>query len=275
MNKILTISVLVMVAFSLYPVQPAFSDTFTGTDDMQTATFSVSTYARIDWSYVKENDYEFFNAFIYKLNEKYYVDQISDTNSGSTYLYDNGVFFFNVTTANLKSWAIKTTETNGDYVSDNDTIIGNYTRNTKLFRSDGNAEISWSYENSSSNFLFSLYLYKIGTPYGYKLLFKENVSYTLDQPGDYYLSLYAWRLNYYKITFNGTIPVSPSISPETSDTQTTATTGTTDTSSTHASTTIFSPPSKTSKVTTNVAFNITSFLILVPILAYSKKFRNE
>lgn len=272
MKKIVAIGVILLVIFSIHPINQASSDTFTGTDDGATTTFTVDKYAKIDWSYDKENDYDYFHAFISEPNNKLYAGEIGECNYGSTYLYTKGTFFFNVSVANIITWTIHTTETNGDYLSDQDTITGNYSTNSKIFISNGSTEITWSYKKATDYDQFYLYLYKIGDRYSFRTLPIKDQSWFLDESGEYYLRIFASNLQYYKITFNGTIPFSVAYPSDDSDSSPSSTSNV---SENFTPTAILSTPNKTGQNLATTPFGILGIFALIPLFLLKLRSRKH
>jgi hypothetical protein len=187
---------------SMIPVSAKVADTFTGTGDKTTTTFTVAKYSKIDWSYTKENDFDFFNAYIYQQGNDIFKASIGGAESGTSYYYSSGTYYFDVSSANIASWSITTTETNGEYLNDQDTISGSYSKSSKLFNAYGDTEITWSYTKENDFDLFNVYIYEIG-----KSIFVDNFSgesgtTQFYKTGEFYMKITSANIFSYTITIN-------------------------------------------------------------------------
>jgi len=106
---------------------------FTGTNDVTTATFTVTEDARFVWTTTTSYpEYDAFAVFVYPQGETNMYETEFEGVSGTSYLYAEGTFYMVVLTANLNSWRIEVQQkdfgspaTNGDTeLSPTEIIIG-------------------------------------------------------------------------------------------------------------------------------------------------------
>ncbi len=197
MHKTL-ISLLFALLFLSSLTHTVSGDTFTGVGNKTTATFDSATYTKIEWITVASNEFDVFSTFIYKQGEALYGGSF-DGSEGTTYLYDDGTFYFDVLAANIDSWEITTTPTSGDYFTD--TVSGIASANTKLFECFGECEITWSTVAENEFDIFTVFIEPIVEDlFFFETFDGDSGSTFLYETGIYYFqvlaaNLVSWTIN--------------------------------------------------------------------------------
>lgn len=220
MNKKILLSIIISLVFtfSTIGVTPITTDTFTGTSDETTSTFAIEKYAKIDWAYENASRFSYFEAFMYAEGDTYYPDykiNFGENVTGTTYYYLGGTYYFNVTAYNIKNWEIKTTEISGDYLSNQDVITGFYSKNSKIFKSFGDTEITWSTVKANDYDGFFVYIYSPGSSSIVSSFHGENGTKHFDITGEFYLDIITANLINYTINLNVKTNDSSETSPNT------------------------------------------------------------
>ncbi|OLS27463.1 MAG: hypothetical protein HeimC2_11260 [Candidatus Heimdallarchaeota archaeon LC_2] len=200
MNKNL-ISLLLVILFLSSISTSVSGDTFTGVGNKTTATFESVKYTKIDWTTTASNEFDIFSAFIEPIIEDVFFLDSFDGSTGTTYLYEEGTFYFDVIAANLDSWEITTTPTTGEYFTD--TTSGQGNSNTKLFECFGECEITWSTVAANEFDVFSAFI----EPIEEKLFFFEffdgaSGSTFLYESGLFYFNVIAANLESWTINLD-------------------------------------------------------------------------
>lgn len=179
-------------------VVPGVGDTFTGSGSKTTATFTSSGIVKIVWSTTYDSpDFAMFSFFVYEQGNSIFKELFNGL-EGTSYYYDDGTLYFDVSAANLNSWTITTSDTSGEYGT---SFSGSGSINTKLFTSSGNVKITWTSTYDDEAFaLFNVFTYKVGSS-----IFKDSFNGLSGdtffyQAGDFYFAVSAANLNSWTIT---------------------------------------------------------------------------
>lgn len=175
------------------------ADTFTGSGSLTTDTFESVKYTKIDWSTVASNEFNIFSVFVYEQGDVLLTDAFGEA-LGTTYLYESGTFYLDVTAANLDSWSITTTPTNGEYLSDGDTITGIGNTNSKLFNCHGDCSISWEGVATNEFDIFSVFIYEVGNILMTSTFSELTGTTNLFEDGTFYFDITAANLDSWSIT---------------------------------------------------------------------------
>ncbi|PWI48068.1 hypothetical protein CEE45_08570 [Candidatus Heimdallarchaeota archaeon B3_Heim] len=200
-------------------VVPVVGDTFTGTESKTTATFTSNNFVKIVWTTTYDSpDYTLFSVYIYEQGNSIFKGSFSGL-EGTTYYYDDGTLYFDVSAANLNSWTITTSDTSGEYST---SFSGFGSANTKLFTSSGNVKITWTTTYDSPDYaFFSVFTYEVGNS-----IFKDYFTGLSGETyfyeaGNFYFDVSAANLNSWSLIVED-LGGSQTTTDETSDTQTTA-----------------------------------------------------
>ena len=195
--KNLIYSVFFLVLTFSFMVVPVVGDTFTGTGSKTTATFTSNGIVKIVWTTTYDSpDYALFSVFTYEQGNSIFKDSFSGL-EGTTYYYDDGTLYFDVSAANLNSWTITTSDTSGEYST---SFSGYGSSNTKLFTSSGNIKITWTTTYDSPDYaFFSVFTYEQGN-----IIFKDSFTGLSGetffyQVGNFYFDVSSANLNSWSI----------------------------------------------------------------------------
>ncbi len=178
-------------------VVPIVGDTFTGTGSKTTATFNSNGIVKVVWTTTYDSpDYALFSVYTYEQGNSIFKDSFSGL-EGTTYYYDDGTLYFDVSAANLNSWTITTSDTSGEYST---SFSGFGSVNTKLFTCSGNVKITWTTTYDSPDYAyFSVFTYELGESIFedyFDGLSGETYFY---QSGNFYFDVSAANLNSWSI----------------------------------------------------------------------------
>lgn len=114
----------------------------------------------------------------------------------------------------MESWTITTTETNGEYLTSGDLVVGIGNVNTKLFESAGSATITWTTTPANDFDLFNVFIYKIGATIFVDNFDGESGTTNLNSAGTFYLDVTAANLVEWSITVDFTSSTEEENTPE-------------------------------------------------------------
>lgn len=252
MKKII-LSFLIIIVF-IIPTNKALADTFAGNGAQETSTntFTVAKYAKITWSLNTDVPGNNFHVDIYRSSDDFNIGLFDDYligNDKTTYLYNSGTFYFDVYTEKSSgTWTINTQETNGEYLSPNASITGTGSKNTELFHSEGNTNISWSTTRTTGTnhgYTYQFDLLNVETGEYEKSIFNSTASPTENAPsgffqltkkGDFYFDVFTAGIDNWTFNLNGTNPntTQPTTQSQSEIVSTTSSTTSTTTSTTTA-----------------------------------------
>ncbi|MFQ5978711.1 MAG: hypothetical protein ACE5OZ_11340 [Candidatus Heimdallarchaeota archaeon] len=197
-KKVKTIGLFFLLCIFSLSASPGAGDTFTGVGSSTTATFTSSGIVKVEWTTTSDSPtYALFSAYIYEQGDSIFKDLFGGL-SGTTYYYDDGTLYFDVSAANLNSWSITTSDTAGEYGT---SFSGSDSKNTKLFTGSGNVKITWTTTYDSETFaLFSVYTYELGNSIFADMFSGLSGETYLYESGTFYFDVSAANLNSWSIT---------------------------------------------------------------------------
>lgn len=211
MNKTI-ITTLMIISFLTSVTTSVSGETFTGVGNKTTATFDSATYTKVVWTTTASNEFDVFSAYIKPIVEDVLFLESFDGPEGTTYLYADGTFYFDVLAANLDSWQITTTPTTGEYFTDITSGQGN--TNTKLFECFGECEITWSTVAANEFDVFSVFIEPIDEDiFFFKTFDGESGSTFLYETGIFYFHVLAANL----VSWDISLDITPATTTTTDD----------------------------------------------------------